>query len=134
MEQVVWVYFGVITIVLAFGIVGNLIVKHKGAAKVELFDAALEKLDGQCDFVCDSGLNTRQSVDTELPSGIILYTRDERICGDYSGNRRCVNCNCPLQGYTLDLNTTVALETFETHIYRCYFTRGKDDISMECQG
>lgn len=134
MEQAVWIYFGVVTVILGFGIVGKLIIEHKDQQKDDLFDRSLEALQGQCNFVCDSPAYTKLSTEVELPSGLVLNSLGNKICGDYFGERRCVNCNCELRDYTLNLNTTIALSTFETHNYRCYFERGEDDLRMDCQG
>lgn len=134
MEQTVWLYFGVITVILSFGIVGKLMVEHKNQEKDGFFESAVNMLASKCRFVCESPLSTLLSDDVKLPSGIVLTTMNDKICGSYEGEYKCDVCNCEIRPYELDLNTTVARETFDTHIYRCYFTRGKDDIQMECKG
>ena len=134
MEQTIWLYFGIVTVIIAFGIVARLVADSNQSQKDALFDRALESLEGRCRFVCDSPTMTKQSVQVNMPSGLVLQTQEENICGDYKEERRCVSCECEMRPYKLDLNTTIALETFETHEYRCYFTRGEDDITMECKG
>ncbi len=134
MEQTVWLYFGIVTVVLAFGVIGNLVVNHKAQQKYGIFERALERLEGQCNFVCSSASSTLLSAEVELPSGIVLYTDQNLICGAYKDKKRCVRCNCQLREYTLNLNTTIAIQTFETHEYSCEFLREQDDIILECKG
>ncbi len=143
MEQAVWVYFGVVTVILAFGIVGKLIIDYQHQQKERLLEPALQRLQGQCNFVCDSAIDTRLSADVELPSGVVITTVNSgvggKICGDYGVTRRCLVCNCLLEDslggdFSLNLNTTTAFQTFSTHVYSCWFTRLGDGARIECQG
>jgi hypothetical protein len=134
MEQTVWIYFGVITVILAFGIVGKLILDYKNEAKDDLFDRSVEELKGQCEFVCSSAPGTRIAQQVDLPSGMVLFTEGKRICGVYKKDTRCVMCSCELSSYTLNLNTSLALKTFQNHEYNCFFSREDLNVVMECQG
>jgi hypothetical protein len=134
MEQTVWLYFGVITVILGFGIVAKLIIDHKNQSKNDLFDQAIDLIKNQCNFVCSSSPGTKISQEVTLPSGLVLTSEEKRICGRYNTEDRCAVCNCELSNYTLNLNTSLALKTFQSHTYFCFFTRGDINVDMECQG
>lgn len=134
MEQVVWLYFGLISVILAIAIVGTLIINFKGENKVNAFDHALDKFKQQCDFICKTPPSTLQSISVDLPSGLYLFTEQDTICGVFDGEKRCVRCACALDTYSLPLNTTLALQSFDIQTYRCSFMRGPTNVSMDCQG
>lgn len=134
MEQTVWLYFGVLTVLVGFTIIGKLVVDHKEMTTDDFFDRSLTVLGNECNFVCDSTLGAKLSTNVEFASGFILTTNQNRICGEYKDKFRCINCNCGLNDYTLDLNTTIAKKAFTTHPYKCSFLKGENDIQIECQG
>ncbi|NJL43771.1 MAG: hypothetical protein HC945_00380 [Nitrosarchaeum sp.] len=134
MEQVIWLYFGLISVIVALGIVGSLIVNFQGESKLSAFDQGLERIRDQCDLVCDSPPGTYLSTKADLPSGLYLWTEDDLICGIYEQERRCTRCTCTIRPYALSLNTTLALRSFDIQGYNCAFERGENDVSLECQG
>ena len=135
MEQTVWMYFGVITIVLGFGIVGKLIIDHKEELKFQVVERSMGVLRNECSFVCDSATGTFQSVEVELPAGIELSTQGDKLCGLFKETTNCVLCGCTLREYELNLNTELALEGFDTHTYTCNFKRmAGDKVEIDCQG
>lgn len=134
MEQIVWLYFGLISVILALGIVGSLVLNFQEENKMKAFDGALDRLAEQCNFVCRAPRDTLLSIGVDLPSGLYLETARERICGEFEGERRCVRCLCVLDPYALELNSTLAMRSFDIQNYRCAFERGAINVSMECQG
>lgn len=139
MEQAVWIAFGVIAVVLGFAIIANLISNNKDETRYIEFQESIDKLKHQCDFVCDSPLDTYLSVNVDLPSGMRLYTNENRICGhlnitdDYDDETKCVLCKCQVSG-SLNLQTQLAKDSFDTHEYACFFERGENVIQMACKG
>ena len=139
MEQAVWLAFGVISLVIGFAIIANLITVNKEETRYQTFLESVEKLKKQCDFVCDSPLDTYLSADVSLPSGLKLYTNGNRICGhlnisdEYNDETKCAICKCPVVG-ELNLQTDIAKQSFSEHKYSCYFERLEDEIQMECKG
>ena len=139
MEQAVWLAFGVIAVILGFAIFANLITSNKDESRYSHFKEAMEKLKNQCDFVCDSPLDTYLSTDVVLPSGLRLYTSEKRICGNlnisskYEDETKCLVCKCNVNG-SLNLQTELARESFTEHKYSCYFERRENVIKMECKG
>jgi len=141
MEQAVWLAFGVIAIVLGLAIVANLITSNKDEQKLISFRQAMDRIKDECDFVCASPTDTYQAVDVELPSGMRIYSSDTRICGHLSisyentNETKCVMCKCPVVMVSeINLQTELALKSFSTHSYTCYFERRENEIGMECKG
>lgn len=139
MEETVWLAFGVIAIVIGLAIVANLVGTNKDETRYIKFQESIEQLKYQCDFVCDSPLETYLSAEVTLPSGMRIYTNQNRICGhlnisaEYEDETKCMICKCPVNG-SLNLQTELARRSFDLHKYSCYFERGENEIQMECQG
>lgn len=133
MEQTVWVAFGVLAVIVGFTIVINLINQNVEDKKIMAVDASLIKLKDQCNFVCDSALDTKLPTNVDLPSNMVLYTNSKRICAKYAGEVKCELCICDLNNFTLDLNTSAARE-FSMHTYACTFLRLENGTQMECKG
>ena len=141
MEQAVWLAFGVIAVVLGFAIVANLITTNKQEVRYGKFLEAVDRLKYQCDFVCDSPLDTYLAAELDLPSGLRLYTSQSRICGhlnisdQYSDETKCAICKCTVSmPAEFNLQTEVARQAFDLHKYSCYFLRKENEIEMECKG
>ncbi len=139
MEQAVWLAFGVIAVILGFSIIANLMTQNKEDMRYNKFVESIDALKNQCDFVCDSPLDTYLSTDVEMPSGMRLYTQKDRICANlnisstYNDETKCELCKCPVNG-SLNLQTEAARKSFTLHKYSCYFERRQNDIQMECKG
>jgi hypothetical protein len=141
MEQSVWLAFGVIAVLIGFAIVASLIMTNREESRYITFKSSMEKLGNQCDLVCDSPLDTYLAVNVELPSGLRLEARDDKICGnlniseEYDDENKCVICKCTVSmNGTFDLQTEIARKSFSTHKYACYFNRKENEIQMECKG
>jgi hypothetical protein len=141
MEQTVWLAFGVIAVLIGFAIAAQLITTNKEESQYISFKSSMDKLRGQCDLVCDSPLETMLAAEVELPSGMRLEARDDKICGNlnvsekYQDETKCIVCKCVVvMNQSFDLQTEVARQSFSTHKYSCYFLRREHEISLECKG
>ncbi len=134
MEQTIWLYFSIVAILLTLGIVMSLIETHRGRVNAQEVQNALRDLKAQCNFVCAQAPGTNLPVAVRLPSELFLYARDDRICVWFSERTRCQKCDCVLDPYTLDLNTTLHTELFATHDFNCYFARTAHGVDMDCKG
>ncbi len=134
MDEPIWIYFSIIAVIIAFGIMLSLFNQNKEHVKEQAFSDAFLTLKPHCDYMCDSTPESIRPIDVDFPSGIFIYTTDTRICGRYEGDVRCAMCKCDVAPYTLDLNTTQARDTFDIHTFKCYFERGEDEIKIDCQG
>ena len=134
MEEAVWLYFSVAAIIVALGVIALLAVNHAEDVKEQHFLRALGELQIQCNYVCDSAQGTSLPVEVVLPSGLYFYTRDAKLCGTYREKNRCQVCNCLLNPYVMELNTSFAAKVMESHKYVCYFTRTAEGVQIDCQG
>jgi hypothetical protein len=134
MEETVWLYFSVVAVIFVLGIIAGLIVSQKDEGKLQTFSAALDTLQSQCNYVCSLGSGTNLPIEVILPAGLYLYTNGPKICGTIDDENRCVMCDCDLEQYHLELNTSFAEKALQDHTYSCSFRRTKDGASMECQG
>jgi hypothetical protein len=132
MDEPVWMYIGIISVIVALGIIMALFMRNTEHMKEQAFENAFMTLGPNCDNVCASPPETRKPVDVDLPSGAVFYTTGQKICGRLNSDARCATCKCNLTAYTLDLNTSK--ETYDTHPFTCRMTRGEHDISIDCQG
>jgi hypothetical protein len=137
LEQAVWIAFSVIAVGIGLAVVANLILSNKDDSALVVFKESVQKLKSQCDFVCDSSVDTYLPVDVMLPAGIFVYTDDDRICGrlnlseEHSDEHSCAVCSCKVNG-SLDLRR--AKDTFAQRKYSCYFERKDLYVQMECKG
>jgi hypothetical protein len=137
MEDTVWIFFGVLVFLFTIGIVTNLVLDSRVTVQQDRLDVSVKILQSQCNYVCNSPLDTLLSIDVELPSGVILrggVDDADKICLEWKEDLSCGLCNCNIERYELSLNTTLAKKSFDGHPYGCSFLRGENAISMACQG
>lgn len=134
MEETVWLYFSVLAIIIALGVVGTLFYRNSDKTQLQHMMRSIEELKSQCDYVCDSGVGTNLPIKVTLPAGLYLYTRQQKICGTFKDSNMCRVCDCTLQDYIMALNTTFAQRVTKTHEYNCYFKRLENGVQMDCQG
>jgi hypothetical protein len=140
MEQSVWLAFGVIAAMVGLAIVASLITTNKDESHLITFKDSMDKLGKQCDFVCDSPLDTYLAAQVDLPSGLLLEASDDKICGhlnisnEISDESKCVICKCKVKmDPSLNLQTELARKAFAVQKYSCYFKRLDNGIQMECK-
>ncbi len=134
MEEAAWVYVSIIAVLLALGMLYGLFVKNEQRSKEHAFRALFKEVGPHCDYVCRSPLETKLPVTLSIPSGSVIYTSKNKFCGKYEGLTLCAQCDCELAPYTLNLNTSEALNSFNVHSYNCYFERGELNVRVECEG
>ena len=134
MEQVIWLYFGIISLVLALGIIGGFFINFKEDNKTTAFDNTLTTLKEHCEMMCNAPTGQRLSVTVEIPSGVYMYTENDKVCGIFNNEERCVKCPCKINPYKLELNTTIAMKSFEIQPYHCAMEKLEKNVTLECQG
>lgn len=138
MEEAVYVFFGVIALILTFSIIVSLVSENKEEYKIQRFSTTVDVLKSQCDYVCSLPEGTLLGIDVEIPSGILLSSGQveaHTICATYKEESRCSQCDCAVGTYILNLTSQTAKKAFETHNYRCYFERVEhNNVKMECKG
>lgn len=134
MEEPIWMFFGVLAVVLSIGIIISILDINKGNANTELFDSSFEKLQIQCDFICASSIGNRQGINIQLLPNSLIYTNENKICLKFEDRISCKFCKCEIDDYELNLNTSFA-KTFNKIDYKCYFEKvDSNEVEMECLG
>ena len=139
MEQAVWVSFGVLSAIIMVGIVAQLITSQSLTTRTQDIDAVLGIMEQQCDFVCKSSKGTRLGTEITLPSGVLMFTNQDRVCIDLdTQDVQCGICQCRLsedKEALLNLTSDLARETFLSHAYTCLFMKEEGGhVFVECQG
>jgi hypothetical protein len=137
MEEAVWISFAIISIILAFGIIGKIVAENREDSKFAAFEASIGLIKSQCNYVCASPEDTYLPVDVELPSGIIVsanYADKKKICAEFRNESKCGICNCEVEPYILNLTSKEAEKTFVKHSYKCYFERLTQNVRISCKG
>lgn len=127
-------YFGIIAVIVGFGAILTIVSWNTESSYVQSFRDSIDKMGIQCNIVCALSPGNNLPIDCSLPSGMVLYTTENKICGLYNKESKCAICNCNVAEYRLDLNTSLATEAFNVHAYKCFFERTKNGTVMECKG
>jgi hypothetical protein len=134
MEQPVWLFFGIVAVLIGLGIIIHVVYLNEEDSIMRGLRQSLDKLEGQCNFVCAAGEETYLSIRAELPTKARIFTHKQNICGEVGDDLSyCVQCNCEMEPYELSLNTTLA-EKFKVHHYNCFFEKMDPNVRMECLG
>ncbi len=136
MEEAIWIAIGVIAVIIAVGIISQLVVRTNEDSKLNSIDSSIASLKQKCDFVCNNPVDTRLSVTVPIASGAVLTAKGNKMCIFIKDKVACDSCKCSLINETiLDLNNTQSLQLFRTHDYSCYFTKlQNENIKVECRG
>lgn len=134
MEQPIWLFFGIVAVLIGLGIIIHVVYLDEEDSVMRNLKQSLDKLEGQCNFVCAAGEETYLSAKAQFPAKARIFTHDRNICGELGDDLSyCVQCNCELEDYELSLNTTLA-EKFKVHYYDCFFEKMYPGVRMECLG
>lgn len=136
MEETIWIAIGVIAVIIAVGIISQLVVHTGDDRRLNSVTSTLSSLKQKCDFVCNTPADTRLSIVVPIPSGALFQVKNNSMCIFIDGQTKCSSCKCELEPSTvLDLNSSASRKLFLTHDYSCYFTKTENEtIRVECRG
>lgn len=141
MEQVVWTYFGVVVVIIAFGIIASISLTGSEQMKESSIYSAIDLLKERANFVCHSEIGTSISQKIRLGGGVFLSVdnivgqESGKICIEYKDNIRCESINCPVpKKYDLNLDTPEIRELVHIREYNCLITRIQGGVEVECKG
>ncbi len=135
MEQAVWVFFGVLAVLIALAIVANIFAENIDSEKTKLSSNALSSVAQYCDFVCNSETGTRISKEISFASGSKINASKNIICIEYKRWRKCAKCKCDVNNLSLDLDKPEIIEMYNWHVFKCVFEKIKGSVvSIECFG
>ena len=118
---------------IALGIIVGLVSDNERENKSLNFEASADKLQSQCNFVCQTNEGNNLGTNIILPANSKLYSKKNKICISKEEKLECRVCNCQMEDYEMNINTTLS-ESFEELEYRCYFEKLKEKVKMQCTG
>lgn len=140
MEQIVWVYVGVIAIIVALAAIGSTVVLGNEQMKEQQIYSAINLLKERANFVCNSEVGTLFSEKIILGSGVYLHTGNildqnkGRICIDFEKKTFCETINCEIPTfYDLNLDLPELREIAYTRQYVCFIERVIGGIKIGCK-
>jgi hypothetical protein len=131
MEEMIWVYVGVIAIIIAFASIGSFLYKRGIQDSETVMTNTVTALSQFCDKICQMPQFTRQSVKVTFIKNSIMEMQDGVVFINTPEKRHVLPCNCVITNVQL-LNLTNA--PFNSHEYFCFFDRNLDGISINCTG
>ncbi len=142
MDEAIWAAVGIISAILALGIVANLLLQNNDEMDMAQAEDAMAILEAECNQVCTLPVNTATSVSLQIPSGTILRVESERICIENVKNPdqiTCKRCDCQHGADEIVLNLTDATPFFKSHTYKCRYTKLEtinniQRVKLECSG
>ena len=145
MEESLWLYFGVIAVLIGIVIVAQLVGFNVDREKRLALEGSINQMANFCDFICLSDLNQLLSQKVTLASGAKLYSTDlNGLCYRYEEKQNCRPCKCAIfdtpfdpqtkANFLLDLNTQQLKDLYATHEFSCLFFREREGVTLECTG
>jgi len=138
-EQVVWLYVGVITALISIGIIAGIVFNGQEQSKTQELANSLQLLKQKADFLCGSEIGTTFSQKVNLGSGAVvvfgsLGSNSSKICMNYEGTNNCVKTNCSIIYSALDLNTEQIKQLYSVHEFECMVEKQEQGVLFECSG
>ena len=141
MEETVWLYFSVVAVLIGFAVIGTVFKQSTADNAVDQLFVGVEQLRQEADLVCKSPAGTMLSIKIVLPSGALLYSKENKLCGTMDDKIKCVPTLCVMQDdpELLNLTSEATRKLFKTHEFTCAFEKqqaGNGDITIAgtCQG
>lgn len=139
MEEIIKLLFGVIVITLAVSISLSIITKVKESNQFNINSIALSNYIKTCNTVCLNKNFIIRTSENEIAKDTIFYFNRNKICFDYSKQKKCGACECLINSpeyaeEPIEENEILIKNQFLDHIYSCSFKRTKKEIFMECKG
>lgn len=132
MDEIIKILVSIIAIGLVFAVIINVMGHSKSGYMVGYCNQAIDILGEKCDFVCTLGpLNSQIGV-ISAPAGSVFYSKESKICYNYSQQVRCSPCMCNLtQKVFVNLTSATAMKVKDKYDYKC-FIQFKEKIDINC--
>jgi hypothetical protein len=139
MEQVIWLYAGVITALFALAIIGTLFLNGQEQMKTQQIENSIKQVKNQADFLCGLEPGTLLTQELVLGSGSELKIGTDPVlpgkaCVSYKGKNTCVEANCDFESYDLNLSASEYFDLFSVHAYKCTFEKLANGVRVNCKG
>lgn len=131
MEESIWMYFGIIVVIVTLGIIASLFSSYYQESRDDLLFQGLEQLGRQTDIVCSAPEGTMLSIPITVTRNSSLYALDDRLCATSTERTQCVPLRCDAIPSTL-VNLS-GQDIVEEHEYLCT-VQGAQALNITCQG
>lgn len=132
MEETVWLYFGIISVLVAIGIIASVVMTYTNENTEQVFFDSITHLREQADVVCDAPRDTMLSISIVAPADAVLTADSNRICARLADDVRCVATKCELADQVV-LNLTNTSDLFASHRYTCTVLHA-ERLEISCAG
>lgn len=133
MEEIIWLTFGIVSVLVVLGVVVNVVSINTQDSIVRQSLLELDRLQSICNSVCDLPYGSSRSGSLTLHGGENLVTNNGSFCLKSSYLEHCRVCNCDFESKEVlnlsDLSNDLAI----TLVYRCSFTKN-NLINLSCFG
>lgn len=129
MDEIIWVYVGVIAIIIAFASIGSFLYNKSIKDDETIMENTVNALSNFCNKICQMGEHTRQYTEVKFVSGSLMQLQAETIFITSPEKRYAVHCDCVIENLQpLDL-TDAPFAYFD---YKCYFERTIGGLIVNC--
>ena len=126
MDELVFIIFGVISVLLIGGVLITLI-NERGAQQADIaLEQSLTHLQVFCDNICQQPEETFKKTEITLTKNSLLTGTDDTLCI----NENCRRCRCDVNVHTVNLTDA----PFKSREYTCFFHRTKETVDINCAG
>lgn len=130
MEDTVWVFVGVITMLIVLGILSG-VIQNKYEDDIEsTASSSLDRIIFHCDSVCNMPKGTYLSFSVDFVKGMLLTGEDNSVCVEQGDKKSCRKCACDVSAYKLNLTDA----PFTAHTYECFYMRNLNNVTINCTG
>lgn len=134
MEESIWLYFGIILVLVALGIIVTVYKSSQDEGTQTALFQSIGNMGSQASIICKSPRDTMLSIKILVPAGSLIKTTSTKICGTFANETRCVPADCALEEQTILNLTDPSLERlFTTRPYTCSFLK-QENVTIACQG
>ena len=134
MEETVWMYFGILAVIIGIGIITTIFTQYKDESSGDTLFLGVQQLGKQAELVCASPRDTKLSIEFTVPSGTLMYTKSDKLCARLDDKIRCLPSTCLLEEKVLiNLTSDEAKQLFDTWEYTCA-VHNDDVLRFTCQG
>jgi hypothetical protein len=131
MEQPVWIIFGIISVLLALGIIMTVYSQYSLSIRSDVVSDSIQKIQAQCSFACSSTVGTKQPILVDFPYNSTIYATKELVCASYQETIDCARCPCQMSMKSLSLNTTLA-QKIGVISYSCIMEKKQTGVFVSC--
>jgi hypothetical protein len=134
MEETIWMFFGILGMLIALGIIGPLLYNQTQTFSEDKLHSGIIKIKNQANFLCSTSIGNSISTTLDLYYNTTLYTKEDKVCVKGGNHISCERISCQFEESNLTLDSELAKEFFQLE-YTCLLeVRARGLLSIECRG